>query len=183
MAVMDTHLSMVLSCHALTNSRLHEPGQGRQHVNGRVDTAVVQLTLDIYLALSNVASKIGDGMGDIIVGHGENGELCDGAWAAHNTPRTLVDGRQIRVHIAGVTTASRHLHDSVHGCCDRTPVESYRQYTGAGCSTHANKLEGSTLFSGQTVHVSLTRGKRGHRPKGFNVQGVKSQKDSLAAGA
>lgn len=122
MHVTEAYLSMVLSGHALTDGRFHKTRQRGKHVDGWVDVLVVQLTLNVNLALCNVASKIGDGMCDIIVGHGQNGELCDGAWSAFNTASTLVDGRQIGIHITGVTTTSRHLHADVSEHCNEPAV-------------------------------------------------------------
>eukprot|EP00959_Pyramimonas_sp_CCMP1952_P217323 4545259-Pyramimonas_sp.AAC.1 len=56
-----------------------------------------------------IPCEIGDGMGDVVVGHSEDGELRDGALAALDTPGALVDGRQIRVHVPGVAATARHL--------------------------------------------------------------------------
>lgn len=44
-----------------------------------------------------------------VVGHGEDGDLCDGAVAALHSPRSLVDGGQVRVHVAGEASPARHL--------------------------------------------------------------------------
>ena len=44
-----------------------------------------------------------------IVGHGQNGHLCDGTVTALNTTSTLVHGGKISVHVTGVTTATGHL--------------------------------------------------------------------------
>ena len=48
-------------------SLLHETGERREHVDGRVDLFVVELPVDEDLSLSNVASEVGDGVGDIVV--------------------------------------------------------------------------------------------------------------------
>lgn len=56
---------MILS--VFLNSFLHETGERGEDVDGRVNLLVVKLTIDEDLALSNVASQIGDGMGDIVV--------------------------------------------------------------------------------------------------------------------
>mmetsp|Transcript_7875 Transcript_7875/g.13507 ORF Transcript_7875/g.13507 Transcript_7875/m.13507 type:complete len:340 (-) Transcript_7875:546-1565(-) len=102
-------IAVVFSSHAFTDGRLHQPRQGRQHVDRRVDLTIVQLALDVDLALGDVARQVGDGMRDIVVGHGQDGELRDRADAAFHTSRALVDGRQIGIHVAGVSTPSRHL--------------------------------------------------------------------------
>ena len=44
-----------------------------------------------------------------IVRHGQDGDLRDGPCSPLNPARSLVDGRQIRVHVTGVTAATRHL--------------------------------------------------------------------------
>ncbi len=44
-----------------------------------------------------------------VVGHGEDGELSDGAITALDTAGTLIDSGQISVHVAGVAAAAGHL--------------------------------------------------------------------------
>jgi len=55
-----------------TNSGLHQTGERRKYINWRVDLSVVEITVNEDLSFSNVTSKIWDGMGDIIVRHGED---------------------------------------------------------------------------------------------------------------
>lgn len=72
------------------------------HKNDRAITShlsIVQLALDVDLALCDVARQIRDGMRDIIVGHRQNRKLCDRALAACDASCSLVDGRQIGVHV------------------------------------------------------------------------------------
>ena len=56
---------MVLPGHSLADGALHQTRQRGQHVDGRIDLTVVQLTVDVDLALRNVSSEIGDGVSDI----------------------------------------------------------------------------------------------------------------------
>lgn len=100
---------MVLTGHALADGRLHQTRQRWQHVDWWVDLSVVQLTIDVDLALGNVTGQIGNGMGNIIVRHGQNGDLGDGSVASLHTTGTLVDGGQIGVHVTGETTTTGHL--------------------------------------------------------------------------
>jgi len=58
------------------------------------------------LALSDISGKIRDGMGDIGVGHGQNGKLSDGTVGSTDTTGSLVDGGEIGVHVTWVTTTS-----------------------------------------------------------------------------
>lgn len=44
-----------------------------------------------------------------VVGHGEDGDLSDGAVTSLHSARPLVDGRQVRVHVTRETSAARHL--------------------------------------------------------------------------
>jgi hypothetical protein len=114
---------MVLSCAALTDGRLHETREGGQHVDRWVDTLVVQLTVNEDLSLRNVTCQVRDGMCDIfeesvssyqgvspymltVVGHGQDRDLCDGTVTALDTTSSLVDCRQIRVHVTRVTTTT-----------------------------------------------------------------------------
>ena len=49
----------------------------------------MQLSVHIDLALGDVASQIGNGVSDIIVGHSENGDLRDGPVPTFHTSSTL----------------------------------------------------------------------------------------------
>lgn len=100
---------MVLASHTLSNGRLHQSRERRKNVDRGVDVAVVETTVDEDLTLSDVACQIRNGVSDIIVGHGENRDLGDGSVTALDTTSTFVDGRQIRVHVTGVTTTTGHL--------------------------------------------------------------------------
>lgn len=51
----------------LLNSFLHETRKGRKHVDGRVDLLVVELSVDEDLSFGDVAGKIGDGMGNVVI--------------------------------------------------------------------------------------------------------------------
>lgn len=81
---------MVLSGHALSNSALHKSRKGWEHVDGWVDVLGVERPVHVDLALSDVASQIGNGVGDIIGRHGQNGDLCDGPSLAFHSPGSLV---------------------------------------------------------------------------------------------
>mmetsp|Transcript_3162 Transcript_3162/g.11039 ORF Transcript_3162/g.11039 Transcript_3162/m.11039 type:complete len:248 (-) Transcript_3162:856-1599(-) len=101
--------AVVLARHALADGRLHQTGERRQHVDRRVDLAVVDLAVHVHLALRNVSRQIGDRVRDVVVGHRQNGDLRDGAAAALHAACALVDRAQIRVHVAGETTPAGHL--------------------------------------------------------------------------
>mmetsp|Transcript_28453 Transcript_28453/g.78164 ORF Transcript_28453/g.78164 Transcript_28453/m.78164 type:complete len:354 (-) Transcript_28453:91-1152(-) len=45
-------------------------------------------------------------MGNIIIGHGQNGQLGNGTVSSHDTSGTFVNGGQIRVHVTGITTTT-----------------------------------------------------------------------------
>mmetsp|Transcript_62504 Transcript_62504/g.167420 ORF Transcript_62504/g.167420 Transcript_62504/m.167420 type:complete len:421 (+) Transcript_62504:365-1627(+) len=111
--IVSVHLigdvGVVHSRHSLANTRLHQSGQRRQHVDRRVDLPVVQTAVHKHLPLSNVAGQIWDGVGDVIVGHGQDRELSDRPVPSLDPPCTFVDGGQIRVHVPGVTTTAGHF--------------------------------------------------------------------------
>ncbi|KAF1747742.1 hypothetical protein GCK72_024208 [Caenorhabditis remanei] len=54
------NIRMVFSCHALSNSGLHETGKRWEYVEWWVDKTIVELTIDVDLSLSNVSSQIWD---------------------------------------------------------------------------------------------------------------------------
>ena len=58
-------VAVVFAGMAFADGGFHEAGEGREDVDGWVDTFVVELTINEDLALSDVTCKIGDGMGDI----------------------------------------------------------------------------------------------------------------------
>ena len=72
----------------------------------------MQLPVDEDLPFGNVARQVRDRMGDVVVRHGENGDLGDGAVAAFDAASSLVDGGQVRVHVTRVTAATGHFFAS-----------------------------------------------------------------------
>lgn len=65
-----------------------------------------------HLALRDVTRQVGDGVGDVIVGHREDGQLGDGTVPSGHATRSLVDGGQVGVHVPGVTTATGNFFAS-----------------------------------------------------------------------
>ena len=59
------HVAVVLAGVALADGRLHQTRERGEDVDWRVDTLVVELTVDEDLALGNVTSQIGNGVGDV----------------------------------------------------------------------------------------------------------------------
>ena len=47
---------------------------------------VVQLAVDVDLPLCDVPGEVWDGVGNVVVGHGQDGQLRDGALAPLNAP-------------------------------------------------------------------------------------------------
>ena len=76
----------------------------------------MQLAVHVHLALSDVARQVWNGVGDVIIRHGQNGQLSDGAFAALNTSSPLIDGGQVSVHVTwtGAHVLQHHLHSGLH---------------------------------------------------------------------
>lgn len=100
---------MVNSGHALSNSRLHESTERWQHVDGWIDLSVVQVSIDKDLSFCDIACQIGDGMGDIIIGHGQNGQLCNGTILSYDSTGSLIDCGEISIHITWITSSTWHF--------------------------------------------------------------------------
>lgn len=103
------HGGVVNARRVLADGALHETRERRDDVDGRVDVLVVQHAVDKDLALGDISGQIRNRVRDIIVGHGQNGELGDGTVAAHDATGALVNGRQVGVHVTGVTAATGHF--------------------------------------------------------------------------
>jgi hypothetical protein len=57
----------------LLNGLLHETRKRGEHVDGRIDLLVVELSVDEDLSLGDVACEIGDGVSDVVVlGNGKD---------------------------------------------------------------------------------------------------------------
>ena len=123
--------------HSVTDSMLHQTGQGWEYVNWWIDSSSVHVSINIDLALSDISSKIWNWMSDIIIGHCEDGELGNGSELSINTTGSLIDGGKIRIHVTWVTSSTRHL---LSGCRDLS------QGIGIGCHICKN---------GKDVHVFL----------------------------
>ena len=133
------NLWVIGSGHALTNGVLHETGQRWQDVDWWVDASSRHVSVDVDLALSDVTSQIWDWMGDIIVRHGQDGDLGDGAERTVDTTSTLINGGQISVHVTWISSTTRHF---LSGGRDLTESVSI------GC--HIGE-------DGEDVHVFLVR--------------------------
>mmetsp|Transcript_12476 Transcript_12476/g.56228 ORF Transcript_12476/g.56228 Transcript_12476/m.56228 type:complete len:326 (+) Transcript_12476:60-1037(+) len=103
------HLAVVPARHALPDGRLHQPRERRQHVDWRGNLPVVQLPVHVNLPLRDVPRQVGNRVRDVVVGHGQYGQLGDGPFPPLDPSRALVDGGEIRVHVAWVAPAPRHL--------------------------------------------------------------------------
>jgi len=109
---------------------LHETGQGRQHIDWGIDVLLVHVLIDVDLTLGNVTSKIGDRMSDIIVGHGKDGNLSDRTIPALDSTGSLIDGRQIGVHVTGVTSSTGHFLSGRRDLSEGVSIRSHISENG-----------------------------------------------------
>ena len=94
---------------ALADAVFHQTGQAGQHVDGRIDAGLVQIPVQHDLHLGDLAGQVRDGVGDVVVRHGQDGDLGDAAAAALDDARPLVEAGEVRVEIAGITLAAGDL--------------------------------------------------------------------------
>ena len=102
-------LLVVLARHARADAVLHEAREGGQARDGRIDALLEQLAVEDDLALGDVAGEVGDGVRDVVVGHGEDGDLRDGALGALDLARPLVQGGEVGVQVARDSPCGRDL--------------------------------------------------------------------------
>ena len=100
---------MVVAGHALADAVLHEPRQRGQDGDGGIGPALEELAVEDDLPLGDVAREVGDRVRDVVVGHGQDGDLRDGARGALDPSRPLVERGQIGVEIARVALARGDL--------------------------------------------------------------------------
>ena len=100
---------MIDSGHTFADSRLHQSGEGRKHVDWRVDLSVVKVSVDEDLSFGDITGQIWDRMGDIIVRHSQNRQLGDGSVLACHSTGSLVDGGQIGVHVTWIRSSTWHF--------------------------------------------------------------------------
>lgn len=82
----------------LFNGFLHETRKRRKDVDGRVDLFIMKLSINEDLSFRNVASKIRNRVGDIVIlrsvdeyWHGEDGNLGDGSVLAMDSTGSFID--------------------------------------------------------------------------------------------
>ena len=102
-------VGMVGAGEALAHRVLHQPGEGGEAGDRGVDPLALEVPLEHDLPLGDEAGEIGDGVGDVVVGHGQDGELGDRAPPAGDDPGPLVDGGEVAVEVAGVALPGRDL--------------------------------------------------------------------------
>lgn len=75
----------------------------------RVHKPVMELAIDINLSLSNVSRKIRNRMSDVVIGHRQDRDLCDGSCPALHSAGPLVNGGEISVHVTRETCEKEHM--------------------------------------------------------------------------
>src|SRR6266487_4062251 len=84
-------LLVVLPRPVLADPGVHEPREGRQRVDRRVDALAVQLPVHGDLALGDVAGQVRDRVGPVVVGDRHDRDLRDRTRPAVDAARALVD--------------------------------------------------------------------------------------------
>src|SRR5688572_21477301 len=94
---LSTPAWMIFTRAALADTVLHQTGKARQYGHRRVDAREVQFTSQHDLAFGNVTGKIRHWVGNVIVGHGQDRDLCDRALAGANTAGAFIHRREIAI--------------------------------------------------------------------------------------
>ena len=91
---------------ALADTLIFESGQGRQNVDRRIDALSVKLTAEDYLTLGDIAREVGNGMGLIVLGHGEDRNHRYAAGLALLPACAFIYRREVGVHISWISAAA-----------------------------------------------------------------------------
>ena len=97
---------MILTGLAGTNALILQAGKAGQNVNRGNNALAVKLAGEDYLTLGNVAGKVGNGVGLVVLGHGENGYHSDRAFLAYAASCALIHRCKVGVEVAGIAAAS-----------------------------------------------------------------------------
>src|SRR5699024_6900139 len=98
-----SHVLMILSGITFADAVLHQTGQRRKNAYRRIDRLAVKLSVKYDLSLGDISRKVGDGMGDIIVRHGQDGDLGDRSCSAPDDSRALIKSGELTVQISGIS--------------------------------------------------------------------------------
>ena len=102
-------LPVISSSPPLPDAPLHQPGQAGQHIHRREDSTLMKLPPKHDLSLRNVTGKVRYRVCDVVLWHRNDRQQRDRSPLPLDTAGALVDGCQIRIHVARVTSSPGQL--------------------------------------------------------------------------
>ena len=100
---------MIFPGHPLSDTVLHQSRQTRQSIDGGIDTLRMHLAVEDDLSFGDIPGQVRDRVGDIIIGHGKDRQLCDGTAASDDLTAAFVQFGKIAVQIPGIPLSRRNL--------------------------------------------------------------------------
>ena len=98
---------MILPGLAHADALVLQTGEGWQHVHRGMDSLAVELTAQDDLTLGDIARQVRNGVGLVVLWHGEDGDEGDGAGVAQTAAGPLVESGKVCVEVAGEAAAAR----------------------------------------------------------------------------
>ena len=148
---------MVLPGLALADALILQTGQRGQHVHRRVNALPVQSAAQNDLPLGDIARQVRDGVGLIVLRHGQNRDESDGTGITQPAARPLVERSQVGIQVAGEATAAGDL------------------LLGGGNLTQSLGVVGNIRHDDQHLHSlfkgQILRGGQGHTGGGNTLHG------------
>ncbi|KAH3660774.1 hypothetical protein OGATHE_005106 [Ogataea polymorpha] len=115
-----TDITVVFSGHSVTNGTFHQSRERWQHIDRWIHSPVRELSIHKDLPLGNISRQVRNRVSDIVVRHGQNWNLGNGSVSSFHTTSSLVDSRQVSIHITRISSSTwhffscgRHLSQSV----------------------------------------------------------------------
>src|SRR3989454_2656190 len=124
----------------------HKAAQAGEDVDGRVDAFPEEFATEEDLSLGDVARQVGNGVGDVVARHREDGHLGDAAALPFDSARTLVVGGEVSVEVTGEALPSR---DFLSGGGDFAQRFRVRGDVGDDDEDVHPELEGEVLGGGE----------------------------------
>lgn len=95
---------MIRPCISFADAVLHKSRQRRQYADGlRIKALTLKRSVQNDLTLGDIAREVGYRVCDIVVRHGENGDLSYGTRVTVDHTCTLIQRSKVGVQISGIT--------------------------------------------------------------------------------
>merc|ERR1712110_927311 len=88
-------------------------GKGWENVDWWIDVSLEHVSINIYLTFCDISSQIWNWMGNIVIEHCKNRNLCDGTNFTSDSTSSLINSGKICIHVTWITSSTWYFFS----CC------------------------------------------------------------------